>query len=74
MAATLARSPRRGVVDERKRKQKEAGRKAVETKGEAELSRAANKAAWTRKHGKNDAQNPYTKENANPAPPEKKPE
>jgi len=26
-------------------------------------------AAWTRKHGKNDAANPFSKQNANPLPP-----
>jgi len=53
-------------MDEKKRIQREAGRKAVETKGDAELSRAAKKAAWTRKYGKDDASNPYSKENVNP--------
>jgi hypothetical protein len=53
-------------MDEKKRRQREAGRKAVETKGESELSRAAKKAAWTRKHGKDDTLNPYTKVSMNP--------
>lgn len=43
--------------------EREAARKAVETKGPAELSRAALAAAWTRKHGKNDAANPYSRVN-----------
>jgi hypothetical protein len=53
-------------MDERKRKQREAGLKAAETKGSDELRRAAKMAAWTRKHGKNDAANPYARANAVP--------
>ena len=40
-----------------------AGLLAAETKGPEERNRAALMAAWTRKHGKNDALNPYSKEN-----------
>lgn len=47
--------------DPKKHKQRLAGQKAVATKGPDELSRAGKKAAWTRKHGKDDARNPHTK-------------
>jgi hypothetical protein len=40
-----------------------AGRKAVDTKGPVERSRISSMANWTMKHGKNDAENPYSKEN-----------
>jgi hypothetical protein len=43
--------------------EREAARKAVETKGPDELSRAARQAAWTRKHGKDDAANPHSRMN-----------
>jgi hypothetical protein len=36
----------------------QAGLKAAETKGPEERSREAHMAAWTRKHGKDDAKNP----------------
>ena len=39
----------------------DAGSKAAETKGPEERKRAALMAAWTRKHGKNDAENPHSK-------------
>jgi hypothetical protein len=39
------------------------GQKAVETKGPDELKRAGQMAAWTKKYGKNDAENPFSKEN-----------
>jgi hypothetical protein len=39
------------------------GRKAAETKGKIERVREAKMAAWTRKNGKNDAVNPYSKQN-----------
>jgi hypothetical protein len=42
---------------------KTAGQKAAETKGRIERVREAKMAAWTRKNGKNDAQNPYSKQN-----------
>jgi hypothetical protein len=42
---------------------KSAARKAVETKGKIELSRAAKMAAWTKANGKADAENPFSKEN-----------
>jgi hypothetical protein len=45
------------------RSAKSAGRKAVETKGKIELSRAAKMAAWTKLNGKNDAENPFSKQN-----------
>jgi hypothetical protein len=46
-----------------KTREREAGQKAVESKGEDELKRAALMAAWTRKHGKDDKVNPYSKAN-----------
>jgi hypothetical protein len=49
------------------RRRREAARKAVETKGPSERHRAAKMASWTRKHGKNDAMNPFSKANANPS-------
>lgn len=42
---------------------KTAGQKAAETKGRIERVREAKMAAWTRKNGKNDALNPYSKQN-----------
>jgi hypothetical protein len=39
------------------------GVKAARTKGPIELKRAAQAAAWTRKHGKDDAKNPHSKRN-----------
>jgi hypothetical protein len=42
---------------------KTAGQKAAETKGRIERVREATMAAWTRKNGKNDALNPYSKQN-----------
>jgi hypothetical protein len=42
---------------------KSAGRKSVETKGKIELSRAGKMAAWTKANGKNDAENPFSKQN-----------
>ena len=44
-------------------KNHEAGLKAARTKGREERSRAALMANWTRKHGKDDAKNPYSREN-----------
>jgi hypothetical protein len=44
-------------------KRREAGRKAVKTKGQKELNRAGQMAKWTKQHGKNDKANPYSKEN-----------
>jgi hypothetical protein len=44
------------------------GRKAVATKGKIELERAGKMAAWTRMNGKNDAENPYAKQNYYPKP------
>jgi hypothetical protein len=50
------------------RRLKEAARKAFETKGPSERQRAAKMASWTRRHGKNDAINPFSKANANRRP------
>ena len=50
------------------RRRREAARKAVETKGPSERQRAAKMASWTRKHGKHDAMNPFSKANTNPRP------
>jgi hypothetical protein len=44
-------------------KYRQAGLKAAETKGPEERSREAHMAAWTRKHGKDDAKNPWSKQN-----------
>ena len=49
-------------IQERK-SAKSAGRKAVESKGKIELSRAGKMAAWTKANGKNDAENPFSKQN-----------
>jgi len=37
--------------------------KAADTKGPIERKRAAQMAAWTRKHGKDDAKNPHSRQN-----------
>jgi predicted RNase H-like HicB family nuclease len=42
---------------------REAGLKAARTKGPQERSREASMANWTRKHGKDDAKNPYSRQN-----------
>jgi hypothetical protein len=42
---------------------RQAGRKAVNTKGPEERRRISLMANWTKKHGKNDAGNPYSKDN-----------
>jgi hypothetical protein len=42
---------------------KTAGQKAAETKGRIQRVREAKMAAWTRKNGKNDAVNPYSRQN-----------
>ena len=39
------------------------GAKSAQTKGPIELRRAARMAWWTRKNGKDDARNPYSKVN-----------
>jgi hypothetical protein len=49
-----------------KRKRSAAAHKAAETKGPEERSRTAKMANYTMKHGKNDAQNPHSKENHYP--------
>jgi hypothetical protein len=49
-------------------RRREAALQAADRKGPSERSREAKMAAWTRKHGKNDAANPYSRENANPRP------
>jgi hypothetical protein len=41
---------------------------AVDTKGASERRRASLMANWTTRHGKNDAANPYSKENMKPQP------
>jgi hypothetical protein len=38
--------------------------KAIETKGPIERKRAARMAAWTKKHGKDDAKNPHSRQNS----------
>jgi hypothetical protein len=50
-------------MDERRRRNQLAGLKAAATKGEEERRRAALMANWTRRHGKDDERNPYTKAN-----------
>jgi predicted RNase H-like HicB family nuclease len=42
---------------------RQAGLKAAHTKGPEERTRAAFMANWTRQHGKNDAKNPYSRQN-----------
>jgi len=49
------------VQDDRKRRRRNAGLKAAETKGSEERKRGARMAAWMRKHGKNDAANPHSR-------------
>ena len=51
----------------KKLKQKAAGHKASETKGPDERSRAGKMAAWTKKHGKDDGRNPYTRKAPGPS-------
>jgi hypothetical protein len=53
----------KGAQTKGRERMREAGLKASETKGEEGLRRAGLMAAWTRKNGKNDAENPYTKQN-----------
>jgi hypothetical protein len=54
--------------DELKRlKHRQAGFQAALTKGLEERRRAAKMAAWTRKHGKDDARNPFSKQNYVPS-------
>jgi hypothetical protein len=57
-AAALKASQTKGAVA-----RQDAALKAAETKGPDERRREALMAAWTRKHGKNDKANPYSKEN-----------
>jgi hypothetical protein len=47
----------------KKMRRRNAGLKAAETKGPEERKREGLMAAWTRQHGKNDAANPYSKQN-----------
>ena len=58
-----------------KNKHRNAGLKAAEKKvelyGEAELSRAARMAVWSKRHGKGNPENPYTRENFYLQKPEK---
>ena len=51
------------MVSHMNSKNREAGLKAARTKGPEERTRAALMANWTRKHGKDDARNPYSREN-----------
>lgn len=44
-------------------KNRQAGLQAARTKGPEERSRAASMANWTRKHGKDDSENPYSRQN-----------
>jgi hypothetical protein len=53
-------------MDDRRRRNREAGLKSAATKGEVERSRAAHMANWTRKFGKNDKENPFSRENYYP--------
>jgi hypothetical protein len=46
-----------------KMRRRNAGLKAAETKGREERKREGLMAAWTRRIGKNDAANPYSKQN-----------
>ena len=46
-----------------------AGLTAAETKGFLERTREALMAAWTRRHGKDDSRNPYSKRNYTIPPP-----
>ena len=50
-------------MDDQQHKHRQAGLKAALTKGPEERRRAAKMAAWTRKHGKDDARNPFSKQN-----------
>jgi hypothetical protein len=50
-------------------KRRLAGKKSAATKGAAELKRAADMAAWTKLHGKNDILNPFARENYDSAVP-----
>ena len=47
-------------------KVKSPGQKAAETKRPIERKRAARMAAWTKKHGKDDAKNPHSRQNTGP--------
>lgn len=58
VAAGFAASRRKGKAVERR-----AARRAAATKGPEERHRAALMAHWTIKYGKNDARNPYSREN-----------
>lgn len=52
----------------KKMRRRNAGLKAAETKGPGERKREGLMAAWTRQHGKNDAANPYSKQNYHQSP------
>lgn len=47
----------------KRHKNRQAGLKSAETKGPEERRRAALMAAWSKKHGKGNPQNPYSKSN-----------
>jgi hypothetical protein len=49
-----------------KAKHRQAGLTAAKTKGLEERTRAALMAGWTRKYGKDDSENPYSKQNFYP--------
>jgi hypothetical protein len=52
----------------KKMRRRNAGLKAAETKGPEERKREGLMAAWTRQHGKDDAANPYSKQNYHQSP------
>ncbi len=52
--------------EQTKRRRRSAALKAALNKGPAERSRESKMALSTMKHGKNDAENPYSKENYRP--------
>ena len=49
--------------DQQRNKHRQAALKAALTKGLEERRREAKMAAWTRKHGKDDTRNPFSKQN-----------
>jgi len=57
----------RQALDELESRVGPAGR-AVTTKGPRERSRSSRMANWTMRHGKDDAANPYSKQNMLPRP------
>jgi hypothetical protein len=59
---------RKAVETKGRKGLRDAAMKAVETKGPSERSRISKMAWWTMKNGKNDALNPFSKKNINPQP------